>query len=196
MVKYKSHGIVYYTVVYIVVIMLLLAGVSAVVKLSGIGDEIEDYINPVFKVEVDGVSYLEGVNVVEFNESGTRFNVKNGGDCKIQVVADTTYGDFTFSACKSTYSYSEVSELTSSLMDNGDMYGDYFIIKFDDVQNALTRKYAADNVQINGKIEGYPYRVIVTSADGESVEFISNCLVITGISLDKDVFIFDEVADD
>jgi hypothetical protein len=177
MVRQRSNNTWLNIITYTVALLLLIGCIGAVVACTGIKDEVDDLINPTFKIVVDNESFTaDNDNLLSMPQSGqVRFTVKNGTNCKVQILPNVQSDeDFEFSVGGKTYKYSQVGELTSVFILNSNVYGDYFIINCNRQSYGLSKVLSdvyGDTVTIeNGVSIKYPYLLVVTNGSGESIE--------------------------
>jgi hypothetical protein len=180
----------------VIALAIIAAAVYAVVTLTGCKDDIRDLINPTFRVVVNNTSYTGMDNLITIPKNGQlKFYAKNGGDCSIviqpNVTADT---DFSYTADGETYLFSTVDskELTNIFLDTSNIYGDYFVLKSNEnftLKKVLSTYHDGAEIELNGKTE-YPFQLVITSEEGESIGFGVCFYSLTNVVIDPDTIVF------
>ena len=173
----KSENKIVSVIIWLLLLALLVGGVAMVLHFAGIGkDDITDIFKPTFRVEYgENVYKTDTENILDVPLSGqARFGIKNCESCTIKVLPDVTAEtDFTFTVNGQEKKYSEVEDLTAAFIRKNNVYGDYFIIDFDEnyaVESVLSRVYETNNVEVGERTVTYPYKIVVTSSEGEKIE--------------------------
>lgn len=166
-------------ITWLLLLLLLIGCIGLILHFLGIGkDDITDIINPTFRVEYDGNVYkADTENVLALPESGqARFEIKNCESCTVKVLPNVTdETDFTFTADGNERKYSDVSDLTAVFIQTNNVYGEYFIIDCDNdysLESVLSSALGADSVVIPVAEITDPYKLVVTSSDGEVIEIL------------------------
>lgn len=165
-------------ITWVLLLLLLFGIVGGLLHVANIGkDDIVDIVKPSFRVECDGNVYRVNTNnIFEVPKSGqVRFDVKNCKDCSVKVLSNVTAEtDFTFTVNGQEKKYSEIGDLTSAFIKPKNVYGDYFIIDFDDdysLKSIISRLYNSEDITIS-EHDSFPlYKLVVTSSD-EVIEII------------------------
>jgi hypothetical protein len=182
-------------VAYLFVLLLLVGVVGAIVKLSGVKEEIEDVINPTFKIVVNDENFTGEDNTLSLPESGqVRFEVKNGGKCTVKVVPNvTSNSDFTYKADGVVCSFFETGELTSAFFSGSNIFGDYFVLNCGgdySLKTVLTKVKNGAEIEVDGDFE-YPYRLLITSENGDVIGIaLAVAIQSDGIKLSPDNIVF------
>jgi hypothetical protein len=191
----KGRSGIVNVIVYLFVLLLLVGVVGAIVKLSGVEEEIEDVINPTFKILVNDESFTGNDNTLSLPESGQiRFEVKNGGKCTVKVVPNvTSNSDFTYKADGVECSFFETGELTSAFFSGSNIFGDYFVLNCGgdySLKTVLTKVKNGAEIEVDGDFE-YPYRLLITSENGDVIGIVLKITVQSdGITLNPDNIVF------
>lgn len=160
----------------IVVLALLVGAVIALLLFMGIKkQDINDLVNPVFRVECNGVTYTGADNTLILPQEGKlKFDVKCTNGYKLKVTPNVTAEtDFTYSVAGHEYPYSE-EDLSGYVVADDDIYGDCFYIdcaKDNTVKSVLSRMWGGAEITLNVELQ-YPYKLIVTSDSGEDISIL------------------------
>lgn len=160
----------------IVLLALLIGAVIALLRFMGINKgDINDLVNPVFRVECNGVAYTGADNTLELPQEGKlKFEVKCTNGYKLKVTPNVTAEtDFTYTVAGYEYPYSE-EDLTGYVVADDDIYGDCFYIdcaKDNTLNGVLSRIWGGAEITLNGDLP-YPYKLTVTSDSGEDISIL------------------------
>lgn len=175
-------------VVAIILLIMLAVGIFCLVYFSGGTDTIAKVVK--YNVQVNGETYYadsDTENNIDLPITGElRFTVKNGGNCYISIVPNT---DVTFYVDGTAHHLSDEKDLTYCF--NIKTYDSAFAIVGGDysLYGVLTYLYG-DDLTLPADIPESPYKLVVTSGSGESVEFLLTVSKISSIVLSPDSVVF------
>ncbi len=178
-------------ITWLLLLLLLACGIGAVIRYSGVTkDDITDLVKPTFRIECNKQVFRTNTeNVFTIPKSGqARFDIKNCENCTVKVLPNvTSETDFTFIVAGKDRKYTEVGELTSAFIKTNNVYGDYFVIDFDEdykIQSVLSRFYGTNEIILP---EGCnPSYKVVVSSGAEKIEIIL-CFDVEKIELPESI---------
>ncbi len=168
--KRKSKFVTALTV--LLFLLLIALAVGAIVKFTKVGDKVVDIVNPVFRVELNGVSYTGNDNKIVLPDDGkVKFEIKCTNGFKVNVTPNVTDAtNFTYTVNGQEYLYGD-EDLSGIIVKNDDIYGDCFYIDCSQsfkLEDILSRVWGGEQVILNGAVT-YPYLLTITSNSGEIV---------------------------
>lgn len=179
-------------IVAILFLTLIVGGVAAVLKFTKLGDNLNDIINPVFRVEFNGISYTGSNNTFVLPQEGRlKFDVKCTSSYKLKVTPNVTAEtDFTYTVKGRIYNFGD-EDLTGYIVADDDIYGECFYIdctKDYTLKGVLSRIWGDAGITLNGDVQ-YPYKLTVISDSGEEVTILLSPYVLS-VTLNPDHIIF------
>jgi hypothetical protein len=171
----KRKASIFKTLLTILILGLIIGGiVIAVIKLSKDSDVTTISTQKPYSVTYDGVRYIESSEdiYITLPDNGTaRFEVKNGGDFTVDVLPNTSSSrDFEFTVDNTPYIFSQEGSLKQAFtITTGDGYFEVVCDRVYNVQTVLNYLYAS-NVTLVDSVPIYPFKFVITSADGATIE--------------------------
>ncbi len=186
--KKKSKFVTALTV--LLFLLLIVAAVGAIIKFTKVGDKVTDIVNPVFRVEYNGVAYTGDDNKIGLPQDGKiKFEIKCTNGFKVKVTPNVTdKTDFTYTVNEREYSYGD-EDLSGLIVKTENIYGDCFYIDCTQnfrLDNLLSNIWGGEKVTLNGTVQ-YPYLLTVTGSNGESVSIAINQSYVTGVTLPESI---------
>ncbi len=184
-------------ITWLLLLLLLVGGIGAICHFAGIGkDDITDIVNPTFRVEYAGKVYkADTENVIVLPKSGqARFEIKNCENCAVKVLPNVNAEtDFIFTVDGQEHKYSEVQDLTAVFIKANNVYGDYFVIDCNNdfsLESVLSMLYDIEQITISEHVNIPPYKIVVTSSNGQVIELQFPYIESTGLKLSSGSIVF------
>ena len=170
----------------IVLILLFVFGVGWIVKNTGIVDE---YFGE-FRLEYNEQTYKGSANILILPPEGeVRFEVKGVKSYTAEVVPNS---NLNYSVDGKTYNFAD-EEITGAFISEKNVFTSCFVIAnaANDfhIKSVLSWVWGRADIVINDELPEYPYRLVVTSADGERIE-VSLGVKQVSLKLSSDSFYF------
>lgn len=181
-------------ITWLLLLLLLAGGIGALCHYSGIDkDDVINAVYPVFRVEYGGKTYKSTTanNAVVGLENGrNRFEVKGTDSFSVVIVPNVTAEtDFTFSVGNEDCKYSEETDLSVAF--DLQCYDNAFTLTADDCSlETILSKIWGKPVTIGERANIPPYKIVVTSANGEVIDLIFPYVESTGLRLSSENIVF------
>jgi hypothetical protein len=163
--------------VWVLLLLLLVGGIVGVVRFTGISkDDINDYINPEYKVTYNGSVFKSDTeNFVLLPCEGTaKFTVKGANSYTVKIVPNVTdETDFEYYVGDNSYLFSGETSLTSVF--DIETYDSYFTINCDNdysLSGVLSAIWGGrDDITVSNPSFS-PYKMVVTSSSGDVINIV------------------------